>query len=811
MIGRKLILALGIVFLSLITLVALATEGKYMFTNFTSGVLTRKLDSRIDFEKLFSGARTLQNMAVFPYGGAFKRPGTKYVADGKDHTRQTRLIPFIFSTTQAYIIDMGHENFRFYMDEAQVDQASSALALLLHANGSDASTTFTDSGGTGHVVTAIGNAQLDTAQKKFGSASGLFDGTGDELSVPDHSDWFFGRNNFTIDAWIRFDTLPTSGNSMDVVAQREDSTHLWRFYVQNDSGTYKLGFYIIDGATDVMVLAKKTWTTPVADTWYHVAVVRGWGGDSDTYGLTVGGTAVGSYAEPDDIPNFDAPLTIGSDSTTDYFNGWIDELRVSKGVARWTANFTAPSAEYGAPSVTIYELATPYTEAQLDSLKFVQSADVLYIAHPSHVPKKLTRTAHDAWTITTISFTANPFSSADNYPATVEFHEERLCWAGTNDDPQKIWCSKSGSYEDMTTGANDDDAFAVTLAASEVNAIKWMNSGKSLLIGTTGGEWVFGPMESTTPITPSNVQIKRHTSHGSSDVNPLRIGNRILFVENNGRKLRFVEYKFDVDSYVSENLSLLAEHLTEGTTIKYLSYQEEPNSIIWAILETGDLLGLTYIEEQNVFAWHKHTTDGQFESVATIPGPNNTDQTWVSVQRDISGTKRFVEFLEELEFETLDDAFYVDSGLTYDGTPTTSLSGLDHLEGETVAVLADGSYVGTETVSSGAFTLDTAASKVQAGLPFTAILETIDLPEGTGLTRRITSIYPRFYYSAQADYGDDTDSLDPVNFTPLGSAAPYIGSLKLSMPGGWKRDQTIVFQSDEPYPFSISGIVIEYE
>lgn len=215
--------------------------------------------------------------------------------------------------------------------------------LLLHCDGADASTTFTDSGVTGHTVTANGNAQIDTAQKKFGSASGLFDGSGDYLAISDHADFAFGSGNFTVDFWVRFNALPTAGN-FSAFYGRDVSTHDLMLDIKNESGTYKLRFIPFISSTPNLVV-NETWAGLTTGVWYHLAFVR----SGNNWHAFVNGTQLGATGSlSGTLDSSTNQITIARHTSADprYFNGWLDEFRVSKGVARWTANFTVPAAPY---------------------------------------------------------------------------------------------------------------------------------------------------------------------------------------------------------------------------------------------------------------------------------------------------------------------------------------------------------------------------------------------------------------------------------------------------------------------------------
>ena len=220
--------------------------------------------------------------------------------------------------------------------------------LLLHCDGTDASTTFIDSA-LGKAVTAVGNAQIDTAQKVFGTGSGLFDGTGDYLTTPDHADWYFGTGDFTIDFWVRWNGTPSGYFTM--LGQDTDSSNRWnlQWYPNN------LYFRVYNGG-DAIITHTKAWA-PVKDTWYHVAVVR----NGTTFNSYIGGTSIGSTTDADSIPDFTGALWIcGSETYGEYGNGWMDEIRISKGIARWTANFTPPISAYSKVLAGGLGIGNPY-------------------------------------------------------------------------------------------------------------------------------------------------------------------------------------------------------------------------------------------------------------------------------------------------------------------------------------------------------------------------------------------------------------------------------------------------------------------
>ena len=208
--------------------------------------------------------------------------------------------------------------------------SDSFTKLLLHMNGSDGSTTFTDSGDTGHTVTAIDNAQIDTAESQFGGASGLFDGTGDYLTVPDSDDWYFATGDFTIDFWVRFNSLAIDSG---LVGQHVDGQNMWRLWWEQSTSKLKFENFI---SSNLTLDIANSWS-PSTNTWYHVALVR----SGNDFLMFIDGTQIGStITDTSEVSDFAAILTVGTKLfSTKVLNGWMDEVRISKGIARFTSNF----------------------------------------------------------------------------------------------------------------------------------------------------------------------------------------------------------------------------------------------------------------------------------------------------------------------------------------------------------------------------------------------------------------------------------------------------------------------------------------
>jgi len=423
-------------------------------SSFTGGEFAPSLYSRVDLAKYATGAKTLRNFIIHPHGGISNRPGLEYIATEKTTAKKIRLIPFEFSATQTYVLEFGEKYARVYSNGARVGgamvAADSYLKFLTHLNGVDGATTDITAE-TGQTISLEGNAQLDTAQKAFGTASLLFDGTGDYASVPDSDNWSFGAGDFTVDFWIRF-----AANTVFYISQSVDADNRW--YINYDgagvwnmifaSGGVTKGSYTLNGFT------------PALNTWYHMAFVRsGTTGKIFKNGVSqtlTENTAFGT----NNVGNIAAVLYIGAyEGGSATFNGWIDEPRISKGIARWTSDFSVPITEYdlvgdAAAWITstgyvvgdfasessivyiclvahtsgtfaddlaagywavqpIYEIATPYTSDDLADIQYTQSADVLYLTHPDYAPRQLERHSELDWVLNLYDYQNGPFQLAN--------------------------------------------------------------------------------------------------------------------------------------------------------------------------------------------------------------------------------------------------------------------------------------------------------------------------------------------------------------------------------------------------------------
>ena len=858
-------------------------NANFAFTSFVAGELSPRLSGRTDLQKYFQGCETLENFLIHPHGGATRRPGTRFVAEVKTSSLETRLVPFQFNVTQAYVLEFGNNYFRIYKDGGQVTSGSPATAVEVtttYATADLATLKFAQSGDVMYVV------HPDKPVRKIARTS--------------HTAWTitdvdFKRGPF-LDANTTDTTLTASGRTGSVTVTASAVTGI-------NGGS---GFESTDVGRLIKLHHGYAKITAITSTTVCTASVQ----ENDVFDSELEPTYASntiSFAEGD-------PSSTGlehNDRIVDSNKNWIDEgFKDNQEITVSGASTSGNNKSY---------LIVKATE---DTLLLAPSDDVTDESASATITVVGKLVADDEWAL-------GAFSPRPGHPRAVAFYEQRLTFAGTDEQPQTVYFSVSGDFENFTAGTDDDSALVYTLGSNQVNVIRFLSSSRSLLVGTSGGEFVVRAGGADEPITPKNVQIKQQSAFGSANVQPLQCGNAVLFLQRASRKIRELVYDFDTDGYIAPDLSILAEHATEGG-VKEMAYGQEPDSVAWMVRNDGVLLGMTYRRDEQVVAWHRHVIGGVsgtatvtitdyanvavgstvelkksdgttvtftseavgasdpstalnwrpvtdnntsatklqtainahadftatvstnvvtiietaragtgyltvatsddtrlaatsqshalVESIATIPGTAE-DEVWLIVNRTINGaTKRYVEYLKSFDFGSdVEDAFFVDSGLTYSGTSASSLSGLSHLEAENISINGNGATHSKKAVSSGAVTLDRSVTKAHAGLPFNSTLQTMRVEAGAtdgsaqGKIKRIDEVNLRLYRSVNALVGNALTNLDRIPFRSgadeMDEPIPlFTGDKEIDMPAGYDQDGYIYVRQDLPLPMTVIGI-----
>ncbi len=356
------------------------------------------------------------------------------------------------------------------------------------------------------------------------------------------------------------------------------------------------------------------------------------------------------------------------------------------------------------------------------------------------------------------------WSGVQGYPKSITFFNDRAVYAGVRSG----WLGAVGDFENFDAGTLDSDAFTVFLPTG--NEIMWVNTvDKTIVFGTTGNPWSLQSNRVGTVLTPTNFTIDEQSGIGSADIQGIKINNAIIYVDFVGKKLLEYGFNSDLQKNVSNEITVLAEHFTATSTITWLAWQKNPESIIWFGMADGTLHAFTYQRDQNVLAYASQPTTGTVNSGAIIPG-DTEDEIWLSVERALdAGTITAIERFTPRRFNDEDDAHFVDSGVIYDDVLATVISGGDHLDGETVAILADGQVIAPQVVVAGDITLAVAAKVVHYGIPFTPFVKPMRLDTETragsshGTTKKIPEVVLSVLDSKSIRQGDKADNMHSVN------------------------------------------------
>ncbi len=404
------------------------------------------------------------------------------------------------------------------------------------------------------------------------------------------------------------------------------------------------------------------------------------------------------------------------------------------------------------------------------------------------------------------------FAASGEYPQTCAYHQQRRWFGHSEDVPDAIFASKTGYPDnfDISSPLQDDDAITARIAGNNHHAVRRLIALKNLLVMTDGGEWrLVGPDNGI--VTPNSIDFDQETYVGiARDVAPIIIGNSIIYLQARQSIIRDLSFNQEVEGLAGKDLTVYATHLFEGRTIRSIDYAQVPESVVWAVRSDGSLLGLTYVKEQDVMAWHRHdTNNGDFECVCVVPEPGE-DGVYFIVERN---GHRYIEQLASRSVLTFDvDAFFVDSGLSYSGAPTQTFGGLSHLEGMTVRAVGDGVDLGTFVVSGGNVTIPVAASNVHIGLPIVADFETMDLdvPSNAVRTQQQRQQHIHVIISAsnrEFSAGPDVDHLTRYVRSAFDDTdKAFTGQIEMSVGARWKKPTSVFIRQDKALPLTILGV-----
>ncbi|MDR2604259.1 MAG: hypothetical protein LBC55_02780, partial [Desulfovibrio sp.] len=635
---------------------------------FTSGELAPSLAARVDLDKYAKGCRTLKNFLVQAHGGAVKRPGFELldILPGP-----AVLVPFAFNPEQAYCLVFGEGWMRVAAHDGFV-QADGAPYRI------DSPYTLAQARGLSYVQSAdvLFLACRDVVPHK--------------LQRLGHADWRFEAMSFTAPVQAPLWHARTVTNHTYAKAYNSGQAYTHYAYTDPDTGQTTSGYTPIN---------KDLYTRAATDTWVpHITFVNGAKNSDGSAAPAQTTTPYTYYVTAVNADGKESEVSEGADITGPASNNWQggDYIALSWQAVAGAVEYRVYKATFGGrPSFTAAATSLTYNDNNV--------APTISEAPPKY---------------------EDPFPGGD-YPGAVSVFEQRLVFASSRNRPQTVWMSKSGDYDNFAKydplGA--DSPLELTVAGREVSGVDWMASLRSLILGTSGMEWEVSARGGEA-FSAKNARVAPQSYWGSSLKSVITVGNVILHVSSSGRQVRNLQYDFTSDSYGGTDLSILAAHLLEDGGITGWTYQKYPDSVVWAVRDDGVLLGLTFQNEHQVSAWHRHETQGRFEAVCAVP--HGREHSLFAVV-DRNGAYCLERMAERFRASDPARAVFLDCATTYSGEPRRELAGLEHLEGREVGIYADGAVQTPRTVRGGKIALDYPASPVTVGLPYTADLETMPL------------------------------------------------------------------------------------
>jgi hypothetical protein len=752
-------------------------------TTFTGGEFSPALAARVDLEKYNTGLKVAKNTFVHPHGGVSNRAGFEFVS----YTRQGGLtiqVPFIASieTDETYALLFSDERIMFTRNGAPVLEPAVAGVAV------------TDN---------TGDARFTKA------AHGFADG--------DYIVWFDATN------------IDLQGRMLEV--ELVDANTFDLFFMDGNP----VGYAMASAGGAFTVRRRYSITTP-----YPEADIRAisYAQDNDVMYLAHVNHAprkLSRYGDTDwemevidFTPQMPAPVGLSVVVT----DGAGHDPALDETVYYRVAAISATTGEESLPSAPVFANCDLALQGAKNTLSWTAGANVdRYIVYkdtagvygfigatknPTFVDNNITEDTSDG-----PQAAVNPFDGPGYYPRTVTLHEQRLVWASLANDPQAVFLSQSTILENYgaASPAKADDAITFRLRSRERQYIySLVSTSAGLAMFTSTTEWMVSGGNNEAYLTPTNPVPRPQTRRGSYYLPPLLVGDVIMYAQARGGVVRDFAYSFEDDTFNGPDRTILARHLFEHRRIVSWCYAQSPYSIVWAVLDNGVLLSLTYMREHDVWGWTPHETAGLVQSVMSLP-EGDEDAVYITSSRTIDGVEyQFHERMASRRVRSSEDWFFVDCGLRYTGDPVSAVGGLHHLNGMDVAVLADGYVLEGLTVLDGRVELDGAYSNVVVGLPYAAEIETLDLDMGNipelgviqGREMTIPQLLIHVEHTRGIWTGQNRGSMNEWkqrSTENYGAAIePFTGKFSMDFDPDYDTTGNIVIQQRYPLPMTILAV-----
>jgi hypothetical protein len=747
-------------------------RAKPILTSFNGGELSPLLDGRVDQDKYFTGCKTLTNFIPTVQGPARRRGGTRFVGLVKVAAKRAWLADFVFSAGQAYVLEFGDNYLRFWTNRGQ---------LL----GGDGVSPY-------EVVTPYSEADLITAEGTF------------------------------------------------ALRTLQSSDVMWIVHSEGKYPPYRLSRR---GAIDWTLAPEEFTDGPFRDMNTDSALTMQAGGTTGTVTVTansalfkpghVGSLLVLNSFNPSTVAPYQTYKSVAiGDRVRNAGNVYEAQNAFTYVSGNQTQRYVPTHTEGDAydGAVTWRYLHSGYGWGKIISVSGDGLSCQLQVT--SRLPEEVVSASTRRWAF-------SEFSSVYGWPTGIAFFKERLTYTRG----KQVFHSIVGAFTNFARkdagSVTSETAMSLSLAADKLDSIRWLAQSRTLVIGSARAELALGEQTTQQVYSATNVQNVPQTEYGSRLLRPLRVGESVLFVERAGHRIRDMKFDFTIDRYKAEDITVLSEHIFDGSEvlgdteqeqrdIVEWAYQQQRDSIVWCVLSDGALASLVLNRERGVIAWTPHYLGGDaiVEAVQSIPSPDGrTDDAWFIVRRTVNGqTQRSVEYLTDYRLvkKGAAEAVHVDCSTTYRGAATKVITGLAHLEGETVSICVDGSNHPDRVVSGGQVTLDRSGELVHVGYRFVSRMQTMRLEVqgggGTSQTTRkgIAEVWLRLQSTIGGRVGPTFDRMDEIRTLdprkPVGTPpALYSGDYKLQFPGGYETDAYVCYEQRMPLPATLVAVVLRVQ
>lgn len=757
---------------------------RHGFRAFNGGEITPGLYSRAELAQHQTGVAVCRNFEVLSHGALQNRSGTEYVLETKDSSKASRVIDFEYSAEQTIAIEMGDQYMRFHTDGGTVVEATKAITAITQASPGvfSVATHGLTVGEWIFIDSIVGMTELNARYFIVGTTptAGTFTLTELDGTALDTSALTAYSSGGTIARVYEIATPYLEADLFEIVVTQDNDlmTLTHKNYQQRE--------LVRSGATswalNTLAFASST-TAPTIS-----SVVATIGSGSVTYRYKV--TTV-------DEDTLEESVASAEGNTTNFLGTAGNRNTISWGAIAGAIRYRV----YGTSINGVYGYM-----GETEGTSFVDD----------NILPDTTRTPPIA---------RDPLVGANNYPAAVTYFDQRRIFGGTINESQSLFMTRIGleSSFHYSIPARDDDSVIIKLKAQKIHEIRHLMPLSDLIALTSSGAFRVDSASSDSVITPDTVRAKPNEHIGANKVQPVLTTTSGFYVQALGSKVREIAFDFASNGYISTDQSILAQHLFAGSgyTLVDMAYSRGPEATVWAVRSDGTLLAMTHVPEHDVKGWHRHDTEnlsGFFESVC-VKQEGDFDVPYFVVRRTVNGrTVRYIERQKPRVVSPLADAFFVDSGKTYSGASTTTITNLHHLEGKTVSVLGEGAVMPQQVVTNGQITLPQAVTKAQVGLPIIGQVQTLPMIlaldiKNFGDKQNIAGASLRVQNASSIFVGRTLSKLRElkVRTSETYDAPPNLktGMVRLRVDGDWDEEGQMWIQQSNPLPLTVSSMLLE--